>query len=117
MKMRTFVISAAVFLFVLGFTVLLSVTDGFYGTQSSNSVGMGVFALIIGPGLFVVVLIGLFVLLIWYLNKRKMEQYRLPPPPPGAWQDVHGAWHNPPHPGLWLEEQYRYMESPRWPQQ
>lgn len=60
---------------------------------------MGFIWLIFGPVTFTVTVIALVILVIRHLNGRHRQHQQwlrqLPPPPPGAWQDPSGQWHNP----------------------
>ena len=44
-------------------------------------------------------------------QRRVQWEQQLPPPPPGAWQDPYGNWHNPPQPA------WQPPPAVPWPQQ
>lgn len=117
MTLKQFVIGAAVFVGTLVLILMLTVSHGYNASYGGDdSMGFMLLSqLIFGPGAIVIVLVFLGALWIWYLNRRKMDrlrlQRRLPPPPPGAWQDPSGRWHNP-YP-TWRDQHPNWRDQ--WP--
>jgi hypothetical protein len=80
-----------------------------------SDVVIGFLSWIAVPVALIVTVIALAWIIVRNANrnfKQRMEwQQQLPPPPPGAWQDQYGNWHNPPPQPVWPPS-----PSAPWPQ-
>lgn len=98
--------------------LVIQAASGASDNDIGSAMGVGVLWFLVVPGPIIAV-VGLGIWAVVRANRRNAERQEwarrqwlatLPPPPPGAWQDTQGFWHDPPP--AWP---YAPQVPPQWP--